>query len=130
MLAASFGRGSVGCGPLETSRAYDVSRTRRSAYLARGTRKSREREIALLFRTQLVSRMKTIELPRAFPLRTLIVCFTMWLIATEILLFDQIKFDSRTRLLEQAARAFHGPEVIVPNESPSHLPSGAKMQTL
>jgi len=129
MHAASFGRGSVGCGRLETSRGYDVSRTRHSAYPARGTRKSREREIALLFRTQLLSRMKTIELPRAFPLRTLIVCFTIWLIATEILVFDQIKFDSRTRLLEQAARALHGPEVIVPNE-PSHVPSGAKMQTL
>ena len=55
-----------------------------------------------------------IEFPRGFPLRTLVVCFTVWLIATEVLVFDQIKFDTRTQLLEQAARGFHGPEVIVP----------------
>ena len=60
-----------------------------------------------------------IEFPRGFPLRTLVVCFTVWLIATEVLVFDQIKFDTRTHLLEQAARGFHGPEVIVPNEQPS-----------
>jgi hypothetical protein len=74
--------------------------------------------------------MKMIEFPRGFPLRTLVVCFTVWLIATEVLVFDQIKFDTRTQLLEQAARAFHGPEVIVPSERPSHVQSGAQMQTL
>ena len=37
-------------------------------------------------------------------LRTLMVCFTVWLIATEILIFDQIKFDAKAEL-EQAARA-------------------------
>ena len=71
-----------------------------------------------------------IEFPRGFPLRTLVVCFTVWLIATEVLVFDQIKFDTRAQLLEQAARGFHEAEVIVPNERPSHVPSGAKMQTL
>ena len=98
--------------------------------LARGTGKSRQREIAPLFGTQLFLRMKMIEFPRGFPLRTLVVCFTVWLIATEVLVFDQIKFDTRTHLLEQAARGFHGPEVIVPNGQPSQVPSGAKMQTL
>jgi hypothetical protein len=74
--------------------------------------------------------MKMIAFPRGFPLRTLVVCFTVWLIATEVLIFDQIKFDTRTHLLEQAARGFHGPEVVVPSERPSHIPSGATMQTL
>jgi hypothetical protein len=108
----------------------NVSRTRHHTSLARGTKKSRQREIAPLFGTQLPLRMKMIEFPRGFPLRTLVVCFTVWLIATEALVFDQIKFDSRTHLLEQAARGFHGSEVIVPNERPSHVPSGAKIQTL
>ena len=40
---------------------------------------------------------------RPFPLRTLMVCFTAWLIATEVLIFDQIKFDAKVELLEQAA---------------------------
>jgi uncharacterized protein YdeI (BOF family) len=71
-----------------------------------------------------------IEFPRGFPLRTLVVCFTVWLIATEVLVFDQIKFDTRTQLIEQAARGFHGPEVIVPSERSSDLQKGAKMQTL
>jgi len=71
-----------------------------------------------------------IEFPRAFPLRTLMVCFTIWLIATEAFVFDQIKFQERTELLQQAARAFHGPEVIVPNQRPSHMPGAAKMQRL
>jgi hypothetical protein len=83
-----------------------------------------------VFGTQLLLRMKMIEFPRGFPLRTLVVCFTVWVIATEVLVFDQIKFDARTHLLEQAARGFHGPEVIVPNERPAHVPSGANMQTL
>jgi uncharacterized protein YdeI (BOF family) len=74
--------------------------------------------------------MKMIEFPRTFPLRTFVVCFTIWLIATEVLVFDQIKFDIRTHLLEQAARGFHGPEVIVPSEPQSQVPSGATMQTL
>lgn len=74
--------------------------------------------------------MKMIEFPRAFPLRTLMVCFTFWLIATEVLVFDQIKFDTRTQLLEQAARSLRGPEVVVPNERPSHVPNSANMHIL
>ena len=108
----------------------NVSRTRHCTSLARGTRKSRQREIARLFRTHLPLRMKMIEFPGGFPLRTLVVCFTVWVIATEVLVFDQIKFDTRTHLLEQAASGFHGPEVIVPSERPSHVPSGAEMQAL
>ena len=67
---------------------------------------------------------------RAFPLRTLMVCFTIWLIATEVLIFDQIKFDAKAELLEQAARALRGPQVMVPTERPSNRPSGAKMERL
>jgi len=100
------------------------------AYLAGGTRESREREMALLVKAQLALGMKMIESPRTFPLRTLMLCFTFWLIATEVLVFDQIKFDTRTQLLEQAARPLRGPEVIVPNERPSHVPNGAKIHTL
>jgi hypothetical protein len=110
--------------------AINVSLTRHYTSPARGTRKSHQREIALPFGTQLSLRMKMIEFPRGFPLRTLVICFTFWLIATEVLVFDQIKFDTRTQLLEQAARGFHGPEITVPSERPSHVPSGAKMQTL
>jgi hypothetical protein len=74
--------------------------------------------------------MKMIELPRTFPLRTLILCFTIWLIATEMLVFDEIKFSARMDLLEEAARRVRAPEVIVPGERPSDLPRGAKMQIL
>ncbi len=64
-----------------------------------------------------------------FPLRTLMVCFTIWLIATEVLVFDQVKFNAKTDLLEQAARALHGPEIVVPSERRSNLPS-ARMENL
>ena len=74
--------------------------------------------------------MKMIEFPRAFPLRTLMVCFTTWLIATEVLIFDEAKFNANARLLEQAARALRGPEVVVPSERPSDFPSDAKMHKL
>ena len=66
----------------------------------------------------------------SFPLRTLIVCFTIWLIATQAMIFDQIKFDEHAHLLERAARPFGGPEVVIPSERPSNLPSGAKVQRL
>ena len=74
--------------------------------------------------------MKMIELPRTFPLRTFVVCFTLWLIATEALVFDEIKFNARIELLEQAGRTLRAPEVIVPSERSSDLQRGAKMQTL
>jgi hypothetical protein len=65
-----------------------------------------------------------------FPLHTIMVCFTIWLIATEILVFDEIKFNARTELLHQAARALRGPQLIVPSERPSNVPSDAKMEKL
>jgi len=65
---------------------------------------------------------------RAFPLRTLMVCFTAWLIATEVMIFDQIKFDTKAELLEQAARALRGPHVMVRTETPSHLPGGEQLE--
>lgn len=66
----------------------------------------------------------------SFPLRTLMVCFTIWLIATEILIFDQIKFNARIELLDHVARAIHGPQLSVPLEPPPHLPGNAKMEKL
>jgi hypothetical protein len=67
---------------------------------------------------------------RPFPLRTLIVCFTIWLIATQAMIFDQVKFDARAHLLEQATRSFGGPQVVVPDERPSNHPRGATVQRL
>jgi hypothetical protein len=67
---------------------------------------------------------------RPFPLRTLIVCFTVWLITTEVLVFDQVKFDAKAELLEQATRAFGGPQVLVPTERPSRLPADRSMERL
>jgi hypothetical protein len=53
----------------------------------------------------------------------------MWLIATEILVFNQMNFNAKAELLEQAARAFHAPQVVVPNDQPSDRP-GAGMENL
>ena len=65
-----------------------------------------------------------------FPLRTLIVCFTIWLIATQAMIFDQIKFDQRAHLIEQEARSLGVPQVVEPNERPSNLSTGATVQRL
>jgi hypothetical protein len=67
---------------------------------------------------------------KPFPLRTLMVCFTIWLIATQAMFFDQLKFKERAQLLEETARSFGAPQVVVPNQRPSNLPSGAKVQRL
>jgi hypothetical protein len=66
----------------------------------------------------------------SFPLRTLMVCFTIWLVATEALIFDQIKFNTRTELLEQATRAIRGSRLVVPTERPPRLPGDARMNKL
>ena len=65
-----------------------------------------------------------------FPLRTLIVCFTIWLIATQAMIFDQVKFAERVHLLEGATRPLEGPQVLVPNEPASNQPTSAKVQRL
>ena len=67
---------------------------------------------------------------RPFPLRTLMVCFTVWLIATEVLIFDQIRFNAKAQLVEQAARALRGPQLIVPSERTPQLSDRAKMEKL
>ncbi len=67
---------------------------------------------------------------QAFPVRTLMVCFTIWLIATQAMIFDQLKFNERAHLLEQSAQSFGAPQVVVPNERQSNLPSDAKVQRL
>jgi hypothetical protein len=74
--------------------------------------------------------MKIIDSPKPFPLRTLMVCFTIWLIATEILFVDQVRFNANAEFLQQAARTLRGPEVIAPTERPAHVPSDARMQNL
>jgi hypothetical protein len=58
------------------------------------------------------------------------VCFTAWLIATEVLIFDRLEFDAKTALLEQAARALRAPEVVVPSDRPSTRQGGVKMEQL
>ena len=67
---------------------------------------------------------------RSFPLRTLMVCFTAWLIATEVLIFDEVKFNANAALLEQAARALRGPEVVAPSERSPDVPSDPRMHKL
>ena len=74
--------------------------------------------------------MKIIESLKPFPLRTLMVCFTIWLVATEILVFDQVRFNANAALLQQAARALRAPEGLVPTERPTHRPSDVRMQQL
>ena len=64
------------------------------------------------------------------PFRTLIVCFTIWLIATQAMIFDQLKFNERVDLLEREARSLGAPQVVVPNEHPSNLPTGGNVQRL
>ena len=92
---------------------------------------------------QLSSDMKTSELltrfdapvaatfgPRPFPLRTMMVYFTVWLIATEVLVFDQIRFNAKAELVEQAARALHGSGAIVPSDPTPKISKHAKMEKL
>jgi len=67
---------------------------------------------------------------RPFPLRTLMVCFTIWLIATQAMIFDQIKFDQRAQLLEQTTRSLGAPQMAFPTERPSHSSSDAELQRL
>jgi len=66
---------------------------------------------------------------RRFPFRTLIICFTAWLIATEVLVFDELKFYTNVEIVEQAARVLRGPQVIVPSE-PSDSSGAIKMENL
>ena len=65
-----------------------------------------------------------------FPLRTLIVCFTIWLIATQAMVFDEIKFKTRADLLDQTVQTLGESHVVVPNERPRNPPTGAKLRTL
>jgi len=58
------------------------------------------------------------------------ICFTIWLVVTEILIFDQIKFNVRAELVEQATRAIHGSQLLVPTERPSSLSAGTRMEKL
>jgi hypothetical protein len=66
----------------------------------------------------------------AFPLRTLMVCFTTWLIASEILICGQARFNAKVELLNEAAQALRRPQVVVPNEHLLNPSSSAKMEEL
>ena len=68
--------------------------------------------------------MKISEFKR-FPLRTLMICFTTWLIVTEVLVVDEVKFKVSAELIDQAGRA-----LVVPSERPSNPPSAASMGKL
>ena len=72
--------------------------------------------------------MKMDEFARPFPLRTLMVCFTAWLVATEILMFDQFQFDAKTALLEQAARTLGAPHAMAPTERSPNPQGDATME--
>ena len=110
----------------------------RSAYLERGitedfasdTGKSCERAVATLDRPHLSLSMNTNESARLIPLRTLMVCFTFWLISTEVIVSDQIKFNAKAELLDQATRALGGSRLTVPGERLSNLPGDAGMEKL
>ena len=67
--------------------------------------------------------MKIDEFKR-FPLRTLMICFTTWLIVTEVLVVDEVKFKASAELIDQAGRA------LVPRERPSHPSSVERMEKL
>ena len=84
----------------------------------------------MLYGPHVSSIMNTSEFARLFPLRTLMVCFTIWLIATEVMVFDQLKFDAKDELLDHAARALRGSEPVVPSEPPSNQPGDAGMEKL
>jgi hypothetical protein len=74
--------------------------------------------------------MKINESLTPFPLRTLMACFTIWLIATEILVFDQLKFYAKAELLNEATRALRGSQLTIPGERPSNLSGDAGMEKL
>ena len=63
--------------------------------------------------------VRTFSNRKRFPLRTLMICFTAWLIATEMLVFDEVKLYTNAALLEEAARVLHESQVIVPNDRPN-----------
>jgi hypothetical protein len=58
------------------------------------------------------------------------VCCTIWVVATEVLIFDQIKFNARIELLEQATQGIRGSHLLVPTERSANVPGDAKMEKL
>ena len=68
--------------------------------------------------------MKMSEFKR-FPLRTLMICFTTWLIVTEVLMVDEVKFKASAELIDQAGRA-----LVVPSEPPPNPSSAANIGKL
>ena len=84
----------------------------------------------ILLRGNSASGTVGVSVRQPFPFRTLMVCFTIWLIATQAMIFDQVKFDERAQLLEQTARSLGAPQMAVPSQRPSQSSSGAEMQRL
>ena len=68
--------------------------------------------------------MKMSEFKR-FPLRTLMICFTTWLIVTEVLVVDEVKFKASVELIDQAGRV-----LVVPSERTPNPSSAANMGKL
>ena len=62
---------------------------------------------------------------KRFPLRTLMICFTTWLIVTEVLVVDEVKFKASAELIDQAGRA-----LVAPGERPPNPSSAARMERL
>ena len=62
---------------------------------------------------------------KRFPLRTLMICFTTWLIVTEVLVVDEVKFKASAELIDQAGRA-----LAAPSERPPNPSSAARMGKL
>ena len=91
--------------------------------------KSAEREMATRYgRAYLNGKMN--ETLKSFPVRTLMVCLTIWLVVTEVLVFDQLKFDAKAELLDQAARALRRPQLVVPDQRPLNRPDSTKLEQL
>ena len=65
--------------------------------------------------------MNTSESRKGFPLRTLMVCVTVWLVATEVLVYDLSKFDAKAQLLDEVTRGLRGADITAPGEQSSNL---------
>ena len=44
--------------------------------------------------------------------------------------FDQLKFDAKAELLDQAARALRRPQLVVPDQRPLNRPDSTKLEQL
>ena len=92
----------------------------------RSSGKSSECEIAARYRLRVSFRYENERLAKSIPAPHAHGLF----IATEVLIFDQVKFNAKAELLNQAARALRGSQLTVPSERPSNPPGDAGMEKL